>query len=42
MNNTLRKIETDEIVVYKSHTYSDDTLKKCRQLHNGLVEAGKL
>lgn len=42
MNNTLRKIGTDEIVVYKSHTYSDDTLKKCRELHSGLVEAGKL
>lgn len=42
MNNTLRKIETDEVVIYKSHTYSDDTLKRCRQLHSGLVETGKL
>lgn len=42
MNNILRKIETDEVVIYKSHTYSDDTLKRCRQLHSGLVETGKL
>ena len=42
MNNTLRQIETDEVVIYKSHTYSADTLKKCRHLHDGLVEAGKL
>ena len=42
MNNTLRKIETDEVVIYKSHTYNTDTLKKCRQLHSELVKSGKL
>ena len=33
MNNLLRKIETDDVVIYKSHTYSTSTLEKCRRLH---------
>lgn len=42
MSNLLRKIETDEVVIYKNHTYSTSTLEKCRRLHEELVGEGKL
>ena len=42
MNNFLREIETDEVVIYKNHTYSTNTLEKCRRLHEELVREGKL
>ena len=42
MNNLLRKVETDEVVIYKNNTYSTSTLEKCRRLHEDLVQEGKL
>ena len=42
MNNVLRKVETDEVIIYKHHTYSADILEKCRRLHAELVQEGKL
>lgn len=42
MSNILRKIETDEVVIYKNHTYSTSTLEKCRRLHEELVREGKI
>lgn len=42
MNNVLREIESEEVVIYRSHIYSPQTLVKCRQLHAKLVKEGKL
>ena len=42
MNNVLREIESEEVVVYRSHVYSPEVLAKCRVLHAGLVKEGKL
>ena len=42
MNNILRKVESEDVVVYKSHIYGAETLKKCRNLHVELVKEGKL
>ena len=42
MSNILRKIETDEVVIYKNHTYSTSTLEKCRRLHEELVREWKI
>lgn len=42
MDNLLRKIETEEVVVYTDQIYSRDVLKKCRKIHETLVAEGKL
>ena len=42
MNNVLREIESEEVVIYRSHIYSPPTLVKCRLLHAKLVKEGKL
>ena len=41
MNNVLREIESEEVVVYRSHVYSPEVLAKCRALHAELVKEGK-
>lgn len=42
MNNVLRKIETEDVVIYRSQVYSISTLEKCRCLHGELVKDGKM
>ena len=42
MNNVLREIESEEVVIYRSQIYSPPTLVKCRLLHAKLVKEGKL
>ena len=42
MNNVLREIESEEVVVYRNHVYSPEVLAKCRVLHAELVKEGKL
>ncbi len=42
MNNVLRAIETEDVVVYRSHVYSPEVLAKCRAVHAELVKEGKL
>lgn len=42
MANLLRKIESDEVVVYAEQVYSIDVLNKCREIHKKLVEEGKI
>ena len=42
MNNVLREIESEEVVIYRSHVYSAVILEKCRILHAELVKEGKL
>ena len=42
MDNLLRKIETEEVVVYTDQIYSIDVLNKCRKIHENLVAEGKL
>lgn len=42
MNNVLREIESEEVVVYRNHVYSPEVLAKCRGLHAELVKEGKL
>jgi len=42
MNNILRKVETDEVIIYRHHIYNTDTLEKCHSLHARLVQEGKL
>lgn len=42
MDNLLRKIESDEVVIYTDHVYSSKILKKCRNIHEKLVEEGKI
>lgn len=42
MDNLLRKIESDEVIVYIDQVYSVDVLQKCRDLHTKLVSEGKL
>lgn len=42
MDNLLRKIESDEVIVYTDQVYSIEVLQKCRELHEKLVSEGKL
>jgi hypothetical protein len=42
MDNLLRKIESDEVVVYTDQVYSIDVLNKCRDIHKKLVLEGKI
>lgn len=42
MDNLLRKIESDVVVVYTDQVYSIDILNKCRDIHKKLVEEGKI
>lgn len=42
MDNLLRKIETDDVVVYTNQVYGIDVLKKCREIHKKLVDEGKI
>ncbi len=42
MNNALREIETEDVVIYRSQVYSISTLEKCRCLHGKLVKEGKM
>lgn len=42
MDNLLRKIESEEVVVYTDQVYSMDILNKCRDIHKRLIENGKL
>ena len=41
MDNLLRKVESDEVVVYTDQVYSIDVLNKCREIHQKLVDEGK-
>ena len=40
MDNLLRKIESDEVVVYTDQVYSIDVLNKCREIHKKLIDEG--
>ena len=42
MDNLLRKIESEEVVIYTDQVYSTDVLQKCRKIHGRLVEEGKI
>lgn len=42
MDNLLREIESDEVIVYTDQIYSVNILQKCRDLHSKLVAEGKL
>lgn len=42
MNNVLREIKSDDIVVYVGHSYSSSTLNKCKDIFNKLVEKGEI
>lgn len=42
MDNLLRRIESDEVVVYTDQVYSIDTLNKCREIHKKLAIEGKI
>lgn len=42
MDNLLRKIESDEVVVYTDQVYSVDVLNKCREIQKKLVDEGKI
>lgn len=42
MDDLLRKVESDEVVVYTDQVYSIDVLNKCREIHQKLVDEGKI
>lgn len=42
MDNFLRKVESEEVIVYTDEVYSNSILDKCRKIHGGLVNEGKL
>ncbi len=42
MDDLLRKIESDEVVVYTDQVYSIEVLNKSREIHNKLVDEGKI
>ena len=42
MDNLLRKIESEEVVVYTDQVYSIEILNKCREIHKTLVNEGKI
>ena len=42
MENLLRKIETEEVVIHTDQTYNTDVLNKCHNIHKNLVAEGKL
>lgn len=42
MVNLLRKIESEDVVIYRDHVYSPAILEKCKRLHAELVKEGKL
>jgi hypothetical protein len=42
MNNTLRQIESDDVIIYSEQTYNSSTLKKCKEIFNALVDKGEI
>lgn len=42
MDNLLKKIESDEVIIYTDQVYSIDILKKCREMHKMLVCKNKI
>ncbi|PKM51950.1 MAG: hypothetical protein CVV02_04890 [Firmicutes bacterium HGW-Firmicutes-7] len=42
MNNILREIRLDDVVIYTEHSYSVNTLKKCEKIFNALVKKGEI
>jgi len=42
MDNFLRKIESEEVIVYTDQVYSVEVLNKCREIHKSLVDNGKI
>lgn len=42
MDNTLRKIESEEVIVYKDQIYNINLLNECRKIHKELVTEGKI
>ncbi|EGD47040.1 hypothetical protein Cpap_1236 [Ruminiclostridium papyrosolvens DSM 2782] len=42
MDNLLRKIESEEVILYTDQVYSVEVLNKCREIHKSLVNSGKL
>ena len=42
MDSLLRKIESNEVVVYTDQVYSAEVLNKCREIHKKLVVEGKM
>lgn len=41
-SNVLRKIETDDVIIYQEQEYSDATLKRCREIFDCLVLKGEI
>ena len=37
MDSLLRKIESNEVVVYTDQVYSAEVLNKCREIHKKLI-----
>lgn len=37
MDNFLREIESEDVVIYTDQVYSADLLNKCREIHRKLV-----
>lgn len=42
MDNFLREIESEDVVIYTDQVYSADLLNKCREIHRKLVIEGKI
>ena len=42
MDNVLRKIESEEVIVYTDQEYSAEVLRKCREIHKNSVAEMKL
>ena len=42
MDNFLREIESEDVVIYTDQVYSADLLNKCREIHRKLVIEGKM
>jgi len=42
MNNVLREVRLDDVVIYTEHIYSQSTLSECKKIFNKLVEEGSI
>lgn len=42
MNNKLRQVETDDVVIYSEHTYSNQILERCQEIFESLVLQGNM
>lgn len=42
MNSFLKKIESEDVIIYTEQVYSTELLNQCRAIHKKLVEEGKI